>query len=101
MNPTGLEKRVFKGVWRSNVTGKTPQQPQVAQVSGMIDRQQRPITKPPWLPLQIHLASWRATSPLSTVLCDWIKEVGRLADCFMQIGFCFSLTAGCVGDVRC
>lgn len=42
------------------------------------------------LPPQIHLASWRVKSPPITVLlCDWIKEVGRLADCFMQIGFLF------------
>lgn len=79
---------------KSKLTWKTPTTTfsQVARVSDVTDEQQMLITQQPWLPLQIHLASLPVKSPLNTVLlCDWIKEVGRLADCFMQIVGFFSV----------
>ena len=55
----------------------------------MTGRRQTPIIELSWLYVQVHPVFLAIKSPENTILFDWIKEVGRLADWLVHAD-CFS-----------
>lgn len=76
---------------------------QITQPSLVIGRQQTPITKLSWLPVRVHLASWRVKIPTEHCPLLWLDKgsgvIGWLiAPCRLWF---FSLIAGWVVNVWC